>query len=83
MAQIEVGREIEAAVSAGCRMTEYQIRILQGNGTVAAIITTERRLNDDVAIRSAKHIARGRKFEVWRGLVCIYESSSMLVPYDH
>lgn len=62
-------------------MTEYEIRILERNGTIAAIITSQKQFDDEAAIRSAKTIARGRKFEVWRGLACIHDSS--LVRYSH
>ena len=53
----------------GCQMHEYEIRILQASGS--AIITCEIQLSDVAAIRSARKMARGRQFEVWKGLECI------------
>ena len=55
----------------GLLMQEFEIRILNGAGG-AAIVTSEIHLNENSAIRSAKKLANGRPFEVWRGdgLVC-------------
>ena len=55
-------------------MGEYEIRVLNSNGTCSAIIE-QIQLNDHAAIRSAQKMARGQKFEVWRGLDCIYAGS--------
>lgn len=51
-------------------MHEYEIRILQANGS-PAILTCEIQFSDFAAIRSARKMADGRLFEVWRGLECI------------
>ena len=41
---------------------------LEGERAVAAAI----HLNDDAAIRSARKLAHAHRFEVWRGMDCIY-----------
>ena len=56
-------------------MREYEIRVLQ-EGTLSAIISAEIQVSDRAAIRSAQRMARGRKFEVWRGADCIYKPDS-------
>ena len=62
-------------------MDEYEIRVLNSNGTCSAIIE-QIQLNDHAAIRSAQRIAKEKKFEVWRGLDCIYAGSiAAPVPY--
>jgi hypothetical protein len=48
-------------------MHEYEIRILGSAGSPALIIP-DIQLSDEAAIRSARKIAGGRPFEVWRGL---------------
>jgi hypothetical protein len=60
-------------------MGEYEIRVLNSNGTCSAIIE-QIQLNDHAAIRSAQKMARGQPFEVWRGLDCIYAGSAP-APY--
>lgn len=52
-------------------MQEYEFRILcSGRGdTIIEIMHA----SDSAAIRSAGIMARGRPFEVWRGLDCIHE----------
>jgi len=52
-------------------MRDYEIRILNPDGS-AAIITAEIHLTDASAIRSGRALADGLKFEVWRGMDCIY-----------
>jgi hypothetical protein len=39
----------------------------------AIVITEEMHIGDHAAVRSAKNLAAGGPFEVWRGLDCIYE----------
>ena len=51
-------------------MHEYEIRVFQAKGA-PAIITSEVQLSDQAALRSARKMADGRPFEVWRGLECI------------
>jgi hypothetical protein len=51
-------------------MHGYEIRILSAGHTIAVI--EEMHFNDHGAVRSAKKIAGDRRFEVWRGLDCIY-----------
>jgi hypothetical protein len=51
-------------------MGEYEIRILQ-NQNSSSIISVETHLSEESAIRSARRMARGREFEVWRGIECI------------
>jgi hypothetical protein len=69
-------------------MHEYEIRILQANG-LPAILTSEIQFSDFAAIRSARKMADGRLFEVWKGLECItglakvpLESAQTLCPTD-
>jgi hypothetical protein len=54
-------------------MHEYEIRILQASGS-PAIIIGEIQLSDGAAIRSARKLAQGKPFEVWKGLHCIVQS---------
>lgn len=55
-------------------MHEYEVRICNADGQTT-IIAAEVQLNDHAAVRSARKLAQGRKFEVWRGLDCIYSES--------
>jgi hypothetical protein len=50
-------------------MHEYEIRILSSGK--ASIIIEEIHLSDIAAIRSARKMAHGRPFEVWKDLECI------------
>jgi hypothetical protein len=52
-------------------MHDYEIRIL-GNDGSASLIVAAIHLNDNAAIRSARILARAHKFEVWRGMNCVY-----------
>ena len=58
----------------GASMQQYEIRILKADGSTATILAAVQ-LNDNAAIRSAKKIADGRLFEVWRGMNCLYGCS--------
>jgi len=62
-------------------MHTYEVRILRPDGR-AALITAESHWNDDAAIRSAKKIARGRQFEIWRGMDCIYGRRPLGMQYS-
>jgi hypothetical protein len=55
-------------------MHEYEIRVLTvGRGdTVIELL----HLNDHAAIRAAKKLANGKRFEVWRGLDCVYADAT-------
>ena len=55
-------------------MREYEIRVLS-HGDEAVIEVMH--LNDHAAVRSAKKLAGGNPFEVWRGLDCIYSPPDM------
>lgn len=55
-------------------MHEYEIRICNATGQVA-IIAAEVQISDHAAVRSARKLAQGRKFEVWRGMDCIYSDN--------
>ncbi len=55
-------------------MHEYEVRICNAGGQTA-IIAAEVQLNDHAAVRSARKLAQGRKFEVWRGLDCVYSDN--------
>ena len=47
-------------------MHEYEIHVLHTEGC-PALITSEIQLCDAAAMRSARKMAEGRPFEVWRG----------------
>jgi hypothetical protein len=51
-------------------MLQYEIRILKVPGS-PSIIMLGTHLNDFAAVRSARKMALGRPFEVWRDLDCI------------
>jgi len=51
-------------------MQEYEIRI-QNRQDAPAIVTVASQMSDRDAIHSARKIALGRQFEVWRGGECI------------
>jgi len=55
-------------------MQHYEIRILRPDGRTA-LITAANFWNDNAAICSAKKFARGRDFEVWRGMACVHSTS--------
>ena len=50
---------------------EYEIRLLKGDGN-AATVHCEFQLNNAAAIHSARRLAKGAVFEVWRGSERIY-----------
>ena len=52
-------------------MQVYEIRVVEDDGKTA-LIASEIQLSDKAAIRSGKEMSAGRKFEVWRGMDCIY-----------
>lgn len=52
-------------------MQEYEIRILRADGGTATVFEGIY-LSDHSAIRAAKRMAEERRFEVWRGMDCIY-----------
>jgi hypothetical protein len=52
-------------------MAEYEILILDSNANPAAFVEIQHG-EDGEAIRSATRIARGRPFEVWRDITCVY-----------
>lgn len=60
-------------------MPEYEIHILDDEKS-PSIITAEVELSDRAAIQSARRLARGRQFEVWRGLECITGIAHLLPP---
>jgi hypothetical protein len=51
-------------------MQEYEIRILRDDGAPTIIMAGTHR-SDASAIWAARTIARGKQFEVWRGMECI------------
>lgn len=51
-------------------MQEYEIRI-QNRQDAPALVTVASQLSDKDAIHSARRIALGRQFEVWRDGECI------------
>ncbi len=53
-------------------MREYEIRVFRENGT-STLIAAEIALSDQAAIRSGMNLAKGRRFEVWRGFECIFQ----------
>ena len=65
------GAEIYQSSSWGKAMYAYEIYILQSKG-YPSIITAEIQLSDVAAFRSARKLAQGRPFEVWRGNERLY-----------
>jgi hypothetical protein len=49
----------------------YEFRILNSAGTIISA-TQEVHITDNQAVRSARHVAAGRPFEVWAGIKCLY-----------
>jgi len=64
-----------APTKRGDFMHDYEIRILNPDGSTA-IIATEIYLCDSSAIRAAHAMADGLAFEVWRGMDCIHGAAS-------
>lgn len=60
-------------------MPEYEIHILQDE-RYPSMITAEIELSDKAAIKSARRLARGRRFEVWRDQECITGIAHLLPP---
>ena len=60
-------------------MRHYDIRVLGDDGKTALILS-EYRTNDHAAVRTAQRIAHGRKFEIWRGMECVYGLDATPVP---
>lgn len=52
-------------------MDQYPICLMDDDGRTALIVAAIH-LNDNAAVRSAQKIANRRKFEVWKGMECIY-----------
>jgi hypothetical protein len=57
-------------------MQEYEMRVLRPDGG-PVLITAEFHLNDSAAVRSAQKLANGHRFEVWRGMDCIYGAGAI------
>lgn len=51
----------------GQKMGEYEVRILNPDGSLARV-HAEVQLNDAAAIHSARRLAKGAAFDVWRGV---------------
>jgi hypothetical protein len=60
-------------------MDEYEIHILQDEKS-PSIIMAAIQLSDQAAIKSARRMARGRQFEVWRGPECVTGVAHLLPP---
>ncbi len=52
-------------------MDQYEIRIMRDDGGTSLIVAAIQ-LDDNAAIQAARKLARAHKFEVWRGMECIY-----------
>ena len=52
-------------------MQTYEIRVIKDNSRTTAVIA-QQYFSDHAALRAAQHFAQGRRFEVWRGMDCIY-----------
>ncbi len=52
-------------------MDQYEIRIMRDDGGTSLIVAAIQ-LDDNAAIQAARKIARAHRFEVWRGMDCIY-----------
>lgn len=56
-------------------MTSYEIRISRRDGQI--LVIESRLIGDHAAIRRAQTLAAvGELVEVWRGMVCIYETAA-------
>jgi len=51
-------------------MDQYEIRFQRSDGKLDLIVCAFQR-SDFAAIQSARKIAHGRQFEVWKGMQCI------------
>ena len=58
---------------------EYDIYILEEGGS-PSIIAAAVQISDRAAIKSARRMAHGRQFEVWRGSECITGVAHLLPP---
>jgi len=74
-----VWRVERRGIDGGYSMPEYEILILRDEGSPSTI-TAETQLSDKAAIKSARRMARGRQFEVWRGPECITGFAHLLPP---
>lgn len=52
-------------------MRPYEIRVMDEHGSTALLLAAVFP-NDNAAVRAAQKIANRRRFEVWRGIGCIY-----------
>ena len=52
-------------------MDQYEIRIFRDDGGTSLILAAIQ-FDDNTAIQAARNLARTHKFEVWRGMDCIY-----------
>ena len=59
-------------------MHHYEIRIMGDDGH-ATLLLAATHANDNEAIQAAQRIARRRKFEVWKGMDCVYGTQG--VPF--
>jgi hypothetical protein len=62
-------------------MQEYEIHILQDE-KYPSVLTARLEDSDRAAIQSARRMALGRQFEVWRGTECITGLAHLLPPPD-
>lgn len=63
-------------------MQVYEIRILRPDGSTATVFEGMY-LSDHSAIRSAKGMSEDNRFEVWRGMDCIYGGHYAAEPEPH
>jgi hypothetical protein len=59
-------------------MEKYEIHVMDDDGRTDLILAAIH-LNDNAAVRSGQKIAHGHKFEVWRGMDCIYGTQGAIV----
>ncbi len=59
-------------------MDQYEIRVMHDDGRTALILAAIYS-DDNAAIRSARKVARDHKFEVWRGMDCVYGTQGATV----
>jgi hypothetical protein len=67
----------------GGSMQTYEIRVLKDNLSTKTVIE-QQYFDDDAALRAALRFASGHRFEVWRGLSCIYGvyAKEPRIPYQ-
>jgi hypothetical protein len=76
--EVEGGQTEAAPIRIGGRgglppaLNFYEFRILTAAGNIS-VATQEAHTTDHQAVLSARKLARGEAFEVWRGIICVHQ----------